>query len=274
VLEDLFKRSARDLAARSELSANTVIDAAGQRRYLRGPPSPGELTQQYLDLPPPTYQALATLIQSLGDPAYFKMKDAVRETGSGVASWPRIRALVIIEGPTPALEDDELLEVKELVQSGFGQWYGPAIGTQDIASRVYTAATTSWARPDADRHYFTREWQGFAVQIRSESDANKGVKDSRLTGNRATVDAVTGLGRTLGALLGRIHHDASVAPADDDAFADEQAGLAVTAAKAVIDDQQRLRDLLATRGPTLGFAPAPGDAPPPQDFAALLGTQP
>jgi uncharacterized protein (DUF2252 family) len=272
VLQDLFKRSARDLAARSELTAETVV-TDGQRRFLRGPPSPDELTQQYLDLPPPTLQAMSTLVQSLGDPAYFTVKDAVRETGSGVASWPRIRALVIIEGPTAALEDDELLEVKELVESGFGGWYGPAIGTQDIVSRILTAAQTSWARPDADRHYFTREWMGFAVQIRSESDANKGVKVSRLTGGRGTVDAVSGLGRTLGALLGRVHHDPSVAPDDASAFADEQAELAVTGAKTVIDDQQRLIDLLATRGPTLGLVPQPGDAPP-QDFAALLGTQP
>jgi uncharacterized protein (DUF2252 family) len=272
VLKDLFKRSARDLASRSELSANTVI-TDGQRRFLRGSPSPDEPTQAYFDLPPSTRAAVGTLVQGLGDPGYFTVKDAVRETGSGVASWPRIRILVIVEGPTAALEDDVLLEVKELGESSFGGWYGPAIATHDVVSRVLEAAHRSWARPDADVHYFTSEWLGLAVQIRSESDANKGVKVSRLTGDRGTPDAVAGLGRTLGALLARIHGDPTVAPDDDDAFAAEQSDFAARELQQVIDDQQHLRDLLAARGPTLGFVPSPGDAPP-NDFAALLGVQP
>ena len=107
----------------------------------------------------------------------------------------------------------------------------------------------------------------------TEADANKGVKVSRLTGDRGTPEAVAGLGRTLGALLARMHGDPSLAPGDTDAFAAEQSDFAVTQLQHVIDDQQRLRDLLATRGPTLGLTPQPGDAPG-QDFAALLGVQP
>lgn len=48
-------------------------------------------------------------------PSFFQIEDAARELGSGVASFPRVRVLVLVRGPTASPDDDVILpEIKEL----------------------------------------------------------------------------------------------------------------------------------------------------------------
>lgn len=251
LLEDLFRRSARDVG--TELDALTRPEIEG-RRFLRGAPDPEEPTQVLQDLPP---NVLAELEKT------FTFVDAVREQGSGVSSWPRIRVLMLGA-------DGAVTELKELTESTLAGWYTPVLPARETAERVLHAAQTSWARPDADGRFRTTVWSGLPVLLRTESEANKNVRLSRLTGSRGSEAAVTGLGTTLGALLARVHAEAAAAPDDVAAFAVEEGAVALAGASQVVDDHARLVALLSEHGPLLGFAAAPGDFVP-ADFASLIG---
>jgi uncharacterized protein (DUF2252 family) len=263
LLDDLFRRSRRDAERRAELDALTSV-TAGARRLLRGAPDPADPSSALADLPS---WALASLPDLLGryrstlrsppDAAYFSILDAAREFGSGVASWPRVRVLVLLRGPTDAAADDVILEVKEQTDSVTPGGPPPTVYFDDIPSRVAAARGALWSRPDADALWGTATWLGLPVQIRTESEANKGVKIDRLNGSAGTPDGLRGLARVLGAVLGRAHRRSLPTPAPQAAllarapaaFADEQ----------VQDDWQRFRGLLDTAGPTLGFRPLAAD---------------
>ncbi|MGV3624561.1 MAG: DUF2252 family protein, partial [Archangium sp.] len=97
-LQDLFERGLRDLNARAELVDLTVIDESGQRHFLRGPPNPNEPTEVFQDVHPDLLASIPELLTRL--PERGAMLDVVRQFGSGVASWPRLRFLVLLDGPT------------------------------------------------------------------------------------------------------------------------------------------------------------------------------
>lgn len=289
VLDDVFRRAARDAAARSELDTFTVVDG-GARRLRRGVVDPADPENLLQDLPEVARAALAETLRraraALLDPppaAYFTVLDAARELASGVASWPRVRAIVLVEGPTTARADDVLLEVKELADPTAGPWFPPWVWSDSVGARVLGGARRAWARPDADPLWAVSTWVGLPVQVRTETDAARTVRVSRMVGARGTPEALTTLGRQLGALLARVH----AAPTPDgaqvagaiaarigaraDAFADEQADVAALAADLTLADWQRFRELLRTRGPLLGFVPDDGDRATP-DQRALFGT--
>ena len=110
VVTDLFRRSARDLTARAELGALTEV-VEGARRFRRGVIDAEEPTQTLGELPSTVRDALPDALRRLGESPSFKVLDAVREYGSGVASWPRVRLLVLVNGPTNELGDDVIRTV-------------------------------------------------------------------------------------------------------------------------------------------------------------------
>ncbi len=274
VLANLFKRSARDLAARAELANLTQVTAEG-RRFLRGVVDPTDPTGVLAELDPLLRASVSALVARFGT-----VRDVVREYGSGVASWPRVRLLVLMVGPTGDGSDDFILEVKEEGESPVAGWYAPQVRAEDIASRVEAAARRSWARPDADPRYFTSAWVGFPVQVRTEAEANKGVKLKRLTGDRATPDALAALAQTLGTILARVHAASGPgtaarlrgAVADADAFVEEQAAFGDSGSASTLDDFATFQQLVAARGALLGFDPGPPAAPVTPELASLLET--
>ncbi len=259
VLQDLFKRGRRDLLSRAELSQLTEV-TDGRRRFLRGPPDPADPSARLETLSAPLAQTVPQALLRLGpDP---RVLDVVRQLGSGVASWPRVRVLVLLDGPTAALEDDVLLELKELAESSLAGWYGPAPVASDTPTRVEAAVRRAWAVPDADPRWFATTWWGLPLQVRTKSEANKGVNVDRWAGARGAGDELAKLGAVLGAVLARVHarsEPAVVAAVsaqlrrDPQAFAREQGAFAAEESLQVLADTEHFRTALERLGPQLGL---------------------
>lgn len=282
ILADIYRRSERDAARRAELDELTVI-IDGRRRLKRGTLDPGEPTHILANLPESAALAVpallerarASLVYAL-DPKFFMVRDAAREFGSGVASWTRMRALVLVRGPTDDVADDVVLEIKELPDSGLAGVYPPGIHADTLGMRVLAHARQAWARPDADPLWTTDTWMGLPVQIRTESEGLKGLRTTRLAEHRP--ESFAEVATELGRILGRVHARdpwARTAVRDriaEDAtgFVEEQARFAQQYLDHALRDAALFVDLLASRGPTLGL-PVDRDAVGSVDLQELLG---
>lgn len=272
ILSDLFRRGNRDLAARAELAELTRI-AAGSRRFLRGAPDGEDPENVLSDLPtwaldslPATLEAYRRTLAIQPSEEELVVLDAVREHGSGVASWARIRALVLVRGPTDDAGDDVILELKEEAPSGAGGPLPPGVFADSEIDRIRRATRVAWSTPDAEPLWGATEWLGIPVQIRRESEAHKTFRTARLSGPTATAAALTTLGEVLGEVVARVQSspglgatgrfaprlDERVGSRDSEFIASEVA-CALEHADVVELDWLLFRQALRTRGPTLGF---------------------
>lgn len=290
IFADAFGRSDRDQAIRRELTDFTDV-VSGVRHLKRGVVDPADTQNVFVDVPPAAYKSLPEAIERwrgtlLAPPPrdQLVLLDAARELGSGVSSWPRVRVILLVRGPTDDPADDLLLELKELSDSGVAGLYPPGVFHDDVGQRVVAMSRAAWARPDAAPLWGVTEWQGLPCQIRIETQGQKNLRLSRLVGARGTPGALTEMGSVLGSIVGRVHGsgvqgttDARAIYAriavDPEGFLDEQADLGVSYAQQTIDDQARFRHALESRGPMLGVPRDPSDDPR-ADFAAVLGTPP
>lgn len=290
ILEDAFSRSVRDRASRRELGELTKLEG-GARRLVRGVVDPTDPQGVLSELPASARDALArTLTDYAGGLASpppasdLTILDAVREFGGGVASFPRVRALVLVRGPSDAPEDDVILEVKELADSGIAGLYPPGRYWNTVQSRVMGMAHLAWASPNTAPLWGTSTLLGLPVQVREESEGQKTLRISRMVEERGTVEALTGLATVLGQLVARVHASgpdgaanaraiAIRIGADPGGFADEQADAGASYADLALADHARFLRALHRLGPRLGIPFDAADAPSP-DFAALLGTPP
>lgn len=294
VLADLFERAAEDGAARAELVDETIVDGAGRRHLLRGAFDDG---QKFLeDVPPSVDAALPGTIERyratlLGapPPAFFRVKDVAREYGAGIASLARVRLLVLVEGATSGIDDDVVLELKELADSGAGGFGAPGFIADNPGQRVRTISRRLWATPDAAPLWGVSDLLGLPVQIRADLAGEKGIKLKRLEGDRTTPEALAALGATLGALLARLDAAGSLDPAGEDdgtlaaidatialdraGFVEEQVSASIDYANQVEADWKTFERALDELGPRLGIPVDPADAPDP-DTAALFGSPP
>lgn len=291
ILADLWKRANRDLAARQELADVTIL-SGGVRTLKRGVLDPASPLNTYADLPAAPRAALRELLAEyrrslVASPAteFFTVQDSVREFGSGVASWPRVRAIVLVRGPSDDPADDMLLEVKEEADPPSAGWTPPGVHFDTIQSRVISVARRVWASADAAPFWGASTWMGLPVQVRAELTGEKTLRVSRLVGDRGTPDALASLAKVLGGLLARMHATPSAAssqPAvaiwaklasDPDYFADEQADAALAYGDQAAADAVGFTRSLSVLGPLLGSVVEPSDSPPP-DLAALYGDPP
>lgn len=290
VLDDLFDAAKEAAEDREELLELTeVID--GVRRLRRGVVADDEPTHALGDLPGFALAALPATLDgwrmTLLEPppaSYLAIKDAARETGTGVASWPRVRALVLVEGPSAANDDDVVLEVKELTESGAAPWLPPGPWVGDPARRVIDTTRSLWARPDADPLWGVGKWLGFIVQVRTEAGCHRNVRVHRLRGDAGKPKELVSLAKHLGGLVGRMHAapvdglsvagDIAAAIGGDVAgFADEQVAVSLELADIVEDDWRRFQAVIEENGPLLGFIPTSADSPS-ADLRALFTEPP
>lgn len=288
ILVDLFRRSKRDLDARAELTAMTTLEG-GTRRLKRGVVDPEDPQSVLAELPGAARDAISgalaryrTTLLTPPNGEYFTVLDVARKFGSGVASWPRVRVLALVRGPSDAPEDDVLLELKELADAGVAGVVAPGVYHDDLARKVIAASRQAWARPDAAPLWSATEWLGLPVQLREETEAHKTIRVARMVGERGTVAAIGALAETLGTILARVHASASLDDAraireriggDGSAFADEQADFASTYADQQLGDASRFGRALRRLGLRLAVPVDPADLPN-ADFAAVLGTPP
>lgn len=296
-LEDLFERSQSDHEERKELAELTVLEG-GVRRLRRGGVEEGEPAHAYHDLPPFVLAALPGAIEAYRQtllapppPEFFALLDAAREHGSGVASFPRVRVALLVRGPTDAPDDDVILELKELADSGGPAFFAPGVSFDGVEARVLGAARAIWARPDADPLWGVTRLFGLPAQIKTESEALKTLRVSRMEEERGTVEALSSLAACLGDRLARAHIQtlstsptqaeiggavaaiAAVIAEDPEGFADEQADASIAYADLVTEDWDRFQRALDRLGPRLGVPPDDRDAPPPE-LRALFGRPP
>lgn len=294
ILVDLFRRGNKDLASRDELDQLTELEASGRRRLLRGPPDSSDPQEVLADLPRWAYDALPAVLSEyrlgrLIDPPSadaLQLLDAARLFGKGVASWPRLKILLLLRGDTDAPDDDLILELKELGDAGVSGWRPPGVYFNDVQERIRMTTWRLWSRKDAEPLWGTASYFGFPVQLRRESEAQKTLRTDRFEDAEGTPEAIIGLARILGGLLAELHatpSDVSAAPAKaiagrigtrDEAFIDEQLQVALAYADQVTRDLTDFRRALADLGLDLGLPQRPGAPRAKPDLEALLGAPP
>ncbi|MDB4936275.1 MAG: hypothetical protein JWP87_3247 [Labilithrix sp.] len=290
ILADVFSRSERDQAIRRELTDLTELSGAS-RRLKRGAIDPTDLQNVFVDLPATAQARLPDAVERwrgtlLAPPPaeQFTVLDAVRELGSGVSSWPRVRVVLLVRGATDDPGDDLLLELKELADSGIAGLYPPGVHHDDVGARIVETSRSAWARRDAEPLWGVTTWLGLRCQIRAESQGQKNIRVSRMVGDRGTPEALSELGGVLGGIVARVQTSGALGTEDaraiyariaedPEAFADEQADAAVAYAETTVADHLRFRHALADHGLSLGVPYDAADAPR-SDFAAVLGIPP
>ena len=288
ILADLLRRSVRDEASRQELAELTVTNG-GTRTFRRGFVDPEDPQSVLADLPSSAMralpQALSVYRQTLLAPPpseQFEILDAVRQFGSGVASWPRVRMLLLVRGPTADPGDDLVLELKELADSGIGGLAPPYVYADTVQGRTLAHARSSWSRPDAAPLWGTSTLLGLPCQVRVKSEGQKSVRVERLVGDRGTKEALGALAKQLGVIVARIHGAADREAArliaqriaqDPAGFVEEQVAVGLSYARLSIADHIRFRDGLSRLGPRLGLPLDLADTPSP-DAQMLFGVPP
>jgi hypothetical protein len=194
-----------------------------------------------------------------------------------VASWPNLRALVLVRGASNAPEDAVLLELKELREPGLKGFTSLTSHWNDARHRVRDTTRAAWARSDAEPFWGVASWLGMSVQIRRETRVHRNIRVTKLIGELGKPEALAEAATVLGALLAQVHcaplSDAPTpAPAIAEVigtrlaeFATEQAELAEAYADQVEEDWSLFRDALRKDGPLLGqtgWADLVGDPAP------------
>jgi uncharacterized protein (DUF2252 family) len=287
ILADLAKRTKRDAGVGKELATLTTVDA-GVRRLRRGTLDPEQPWQALGDVPRSIADGVPELLASyeamvpLALPAGFLgVKDVAREYGSGVASWPRIRLVVLVEGPTAAVEDDVVLEVKELADTSWPASFAPFVSARTNVERVRRHAHAAFSSEAVEPLWQAVPWRGLEWQVRRESEGNKTVRVARMTGASGTAEALAALAFALGETVARVHFgrgptssEAQVigdaVARDVEGFVQEQAAIGRTWSFAAELDHRAFKEALRARGPALGF-PLVAAEPLAIDFGALVG---
>jgi uncharacterized protein (DUF2252 family) len=284
IVADLFKRSERDKNGR-ELDELTTLDGT-TRRFKLGILDPEEPQSAQAPLPPYAMAALPRAIADWRESLILQppieelaVLDAVRVFGSGVASWPRLRVLVLLRGPTDDPKDDLIVELKESADPNIGGLVPPGVYADSLGERVVRAGRAQWARLDAEPRWGWTTWLGFPCQIRLETEGQKGVSVDRFEEDEGTPEALRDFGVVLGSLVARAHASkakaiADVIARDRDGWVAEQTQAGRVYAALVMEDYRRfVHSLHRTDGLRLGIPFDPADAPPP-DLASVFGRPP
>ncbi len=208
--------------------------------------------------------AVAQWASGRGESATVKLR--ARRYGAGVASYAALRYNVVLEGPTTALDDDHVIELKEerdgLVLHGVpqlevGEWASPA-------ARVVDAQRRLQSRRDADPRLGSADLGGLSLKVRDREAYQRGLDHLDLAalaaGSASKRVQLLDLAELLGGLLASAHGNARtldgqlgsavIAPViagREDAFVAELVNSARTEAAQVIVDHAALkeRDLAA-----------------------------
>lgn len=189
------------------------------------------------------------------------VKLRARRIGSGVSSYAVYRYNVVLEGPRVALDDDILVELKEIREGliirgvpryGAAEWRSPAARSVETQRRLQ-------ARTDADPLLGHALVGALSLKIRDREAYQRGINREDLTalslGSTAERAQLADLAEVYGQLLARAHAQAVtedgvlgatvIAPllgGREPQFADEITQLAIADAAVVIADHALMRD--------------------------------
>lgn len=298
-LLDLLRRAERDGAIQEELLEYAPVlgdERAmffGQREPISAVANLHEDTlvapskEELVELEAALERYRPTLLHPVegGDEAFFFIKGVSRRLGAGVSSYAVRRYYVLVEGPSPDLEDDLLLEFKETLDlpSALATRLPerPLPRHRTAAERVVLAQRALQPSPDLD------PWLGWADQgsssaswrVRWRTKYQRGLSCERIQekveeGTWRQDDLVE-LATFMGQLLARSHARApslsktslravmqphTIAPARD-AFIAEVVARSLEQSRTILLDHQIFRALVATRGDALGYSTQRLDGP-------------
>jgi uncharacterized protein (DUF2252 family) len=291
ILANLLKKAAEDGEAREELADYTRV-VADARQMFFGEVEPArtwEMASQAMQLAtdqllPATAteteqiaQLLARWPATLIDPASMspgaaRIKGVGRRLGAGVASYAAPRYYALLEGPTPDLGDDLLLELKRVydgaVMPGLSRL--PSRPFADNGTRVVALQRELQPGSDCDPLLGHAELGAASFRVRDRSKFQRGLDLEKLAEKLAegdwTEDDIAVLADQAGRLLARAHAGARrqsgplALPALAAAIAPDPEGLIAETLAFVRDyapvveaDYQRFLDVLAIHGPSLGY---------------------
>jgi len=183
-----------------------------------------------------------------------------RRVGSGVSSYAAYRFNVVLEGATPAVDDDLLLEIKEtregVILRGLPRW--SAAEWASPAARSVAAQRRLQARPDADPLLGHALVGGLSLKLRHREAYQRGVNRDDLTalavGSAGDRVQLGDLAEIYGEMLARAHGRALteegvlgatvIAPllaGRDGAFVDDIVRLATEDAARVVADHALMK---------------------------------
>ncbi len=205
-------------------------------------------------------------------PAAAAIKGVTRRLGAGVASYAVPRYYALIEGPTAALDDDRLIELKEAIDPPPLAGLPPPDATAFVSAgeRVVAGQRVLGARVDGDVLLGHGEVAPISYRVRERTSYQRGLDLEDVMADRA---AAVALAATAGRLLASAHGLAPIpgegarAPAIGriapavagrvDALVAETSGFALAYADVVRADAARFAAALAARGPWLGAEVGP-----------------
>jgi len=212
-------------------------------------------------------------------PPGFRVLDAVRRFGAGVASLPAVRYVVLWDRGGAGPEDDDLLNVREVIDPPVAAGLAsPVPGLfASGAARVVGAARLLWSRADADvrtaalsdgvQTFKVTSWSSWFQELDHVeaaalwADGRAGEADLNALGDtlgRALAAAhaharTAGGGAALGAIRAALAHGNEGA-VDADGFAAERAAEAYDDLARLVEDHALFVRLRAAHGPLLDAA--------------------
>lgn len=289
VLASLVEAAREDGEAQEKLVEYTVVEE-GRRSMFFGDVEPpmtvayGEVTQAvFQDTVQPIGARERELVEGLlgrypesritpVDPAALRIKGVSRRLGAGVSSYPVDRFYVLVEGPSEAVEDDVLLELKQVFDAV------PTPGLVRYPSQPYSSNAERVVAFQRQLQSFDDDdpWLGWALagadayRIRWRTGYQRGVRVVGLATEMAEGDVLpedfVALAEAAGRMLAGSHGRAPKAdgepgaPAiaaaigeDGPGLVDEVVAFVELYGPRVLADHVALQDLIETHGSRLGY---------------------
>ena len=274
------------LVARTEAMPPLIDEVAPSNRFgrrLLRTEGLDEAGRGVSDLSPPESELLAALLAAWsGRPPEFRLLDAVRRFGVGVASLPALRFGVLWDRGDDGPEDDALVQLREVVDPPAAPGLVRPVGALYASGpdRINAATRALWFDPQADPELAGVELGPMSFKVVGWTEDQDGFEHvdlaERLAATLPDDGPLLELARFIGGRLADAHADARSADAALGVFAvaadlagrgdelgEELADGAPDDVQTVLDDLARLRDALDRYGPLLGAdaALARGSAP-------------
>lgn len=289
ILGDLIRRAERDGDIREELEEYAPIDKDGKSRAMfygifEESDIEGVVRDQLFQPTDEERQRVERWMQNYPESLVdrdmfargaFRIKGISRRVGAGVSSYPVQRYYVLTEGETEALDDDLLIELKEILDPpALGGL--PSFGIREFSSNGERVVRAQRALQHNERVDPLLGWSTFgdaaptSVRVRHRTKYQKGVDVARITEELAneeiTPDDVITFATRAGTLLAASHARATTLQGKPSlevitaalgkktaGFVDETVAFVEAYGPETLEDYDRFRAMIALHGTTLGY---------------------
>lgn len=278
VIEDLLRRADRDGKIREELEEYTRVEAGIRSVYIgqvESPETPGVIADEMISISEDERRFITARLKdyraTLVNPPPASNLEPIgmaRRLGAGVSSYPVLRYYVVTPGPSDSLDDDVLLELKEIadVPPMTEPAWLPRREHSNNAERVVLHQRAVQARDDLDPFLGWAADGNHAFRIRHRTKYQKNISVERLgrkLGDDWTFDELVDFAHLTGRLLAATHargQQLDGTPSEGALRSVVQPGLVAETnnfvsryAPQIIKDYKVFQDSLLEHGTTLGY---------------------